>query len=167
MKLSLFPKCLPLLSMLQKTLRVLALYVCWRSVIRLRVTDFERFLRLLAKYYYICWRFTFASATTAANRTNLTYFNTYLYTFYTNNLPIKKSTYRHIFQFLCNFLCQPMLELLTFVEKKETSCKYLTMILKANRGHFVECGLLFSKYMYKLKICYRIKRHNYMSMLEH
>ena len=35
-------------------------YVCWRCVIRLRLTDFERFLRLLAKYYYICWRFTFA-----------------------------------------------------------------------------------------------------------
>ena len=31
-------------------IRLLAFYVCWRSIIRLRVTDFERF--------YVCWRYT-------------------------------------------------------------------------------------------------------------
>ena len=79
MTFSFFLKFLHFLPMLQKIIRLLAcckkLYVCWRSVIRLRVTYFERFLRLLAKYYvcwlftfagevlYVCWRFTFAGAT--------------------------------------------------------------------------------------------------------
>ena len=50
--------------MLQKIIRLLAcckkLYVCWRSVIRLRVTDFERFFSFAGEVLYICWRFTFA-----------------------------------------------------------------------------------------------------------
>ena len=51
MKFSCFWNFYILPSKLQKIIRLLAFYVCWRSIIRLRVTDFGRFLRMLVKYY--------------------------------------------------------------------------------------------------------------------